>query len=544
MKTLHRYILSLAVLALGICVGTEPASAKNFVPRKSKVQAVIYFDNDVHSHVDGYAVAAKLKKDAVNAGIAACLVSSGDFVQGASLGASTKGGSIVEIMNTAGYDAVTLGNHEFDYGMPRLAELSKALNATIVDCNLKDLRTGRMFAPYKIFQMGAVKVAFLGVSTPYSFVSSVPSYFQDGNGNMLYTLCAENLYEVVQESVDNARKEGADYVIVLSHLGDDVYFDPVNSHELIANTRGIDVVLDGHSHHFLPACNRSNIDGDPVMLTQTGSYFDHVGCLTISHKGKLSAKLIRSSKVKERDAATLAVIDRVKKDYESVGSRVVGRSEAELIFADASSPRIVRERESGLGDFCADAIRLTMGTEISMLGGGSIRAAINKGDVTYNDLFTCFPFRNTIGITTLSGQQILDILEFSVAVLPAEFGGFLQVSGIKFDVNVRTNTPARIDSNKVFSGFEGDGRRVTNAMVLDGEGNYQPLDKDRSYTVSGSTYLLVEHGDGYENLFDGVKVVDTKIDDVDILERYITENLGGVIPARYADPEGRIKLLY
>ncbi|MCQ2144382.1 MAG: bifunctional metallophosphatase/5'-nucleotidase [Bacteroidales bacterium] len=539
-----RNIVSLVALVLCVGFSTAPAMAKSFVPKKSKAQAVIYYDNDVHSHVDGYAVAAKLKKDAVNAGIPSCLVSSGDYVQGASLGASTKGASIVEIMNTAGYDAVTLGNHEFDYGMPRLAELSKALNATIVDCNLFDLRTGRMYAPYKIFQMGGVKVAFLGISTPYSFVSSVPSYFQDDKGNMVYSLCAENLYEVVQESVDNARKEGADYVIVLSHLGDDIYFDPINSHELIANTRGIDVVLDGHSHHFLPACHRKNIDGEPVMLTQTGSYFDYVGCLTISPKGKLSAKLIRSSKVRERDAATLAVIDKVKKDYESVGSRVVGRSETEMIFADVSSPRIVRERESGLGDFCADAIRLTMGTEISMLGGGSIRAAINKGDVTYNDLFTCFPFRNTIGITTLSGQQILDILEFSVATLPAEFGGFLQVSGIKFDVNVRVDSPARIDSNKILVSFEGDKRRVANAMVLNKEGEYEPLQRERFYTVSGSTYLLIEHGDGYEHLFKDTKTVDTKIDDVDILERYITENLGGVIPARYANPEGRIHIRY
>lgn len=505
-------------------------------------EIVIYYDNDAHCFVDGYATAAQLKREAIEAGKYSALVSSGDFIQGASLGASTKGGAIIDILNAADYDVVTLGNHEFDYGIPRLKDLAGKIDASIVDCNLYDLQKGRrMFAPFRIMRFGKTDVAFIGVTTPYAFVSSVPSYFQDEDGNYIYSLSIDNIFEVVQSCIDRARKKGAEYVVVLSHLGDNVAFDAVNSHTLIENTTGIDVVLDGHAHSYIPCETYTDKAGKEVILTSTGSYLQNIGRLAIHPDGTISTSMVPVASVEGKDAKTLEAIRKAKEEYDAMGSRVVGRSEVELIFDDEDSPRIVRERESGLGDFCADALRLTTGTEISMIGGGSIRAGLPEGPLTYNDLFTLFPFRNTVGTAMLTGQQILDILEFAVAALPMEFGGFQQVSGLKFEVDVQTDTPVSVDEKKVFDGFVSDRRRVFNVQVLGKDGSYAPIEKDRKYSVAASTYMLVEHGDGFD-MFGDTKVLDTGILDLDILDRYLNENLGGVIPARYKDPEGRITI--
>jgi len=286
-------------------------------PKKGWPEIVIYYDNDAHCFVDGYSAAAQLKKEALEAGKYSALVSSGDFIQGGSLGASTKGSAIIDIINAAGYDVVTLGNHEFDYGIPRLLELSKKIKAKIVDCNLYDLRRNkRMFAPYKMMHFGKTDVAFIGITTPYAFVTSVPSYFQDGNGNYIYSLCNDNIYEVVQKTIDRARRRGAEYVIALSHLGDDLALDIINAHALIENTTGIDVVLDGHAHSYIPCRMLKDKSGKEVILTSTGCYLENVGRLSILPDGTINTAIIPVASVDAKDANTLAAINKAKKDYE------------------------------------------------------------------------------------------------------------------------------------------------------------------------------------------------------------------------------------
>lgn len=518
-------------------------SPKHYSDSSAKTIVILY-DNDVHCSVDGYSQMAALKKEYKAAGNDVLAVSAGDYVQGGSLGAASKGSYIIDIMNQVGYDAVTLGNHEFDYGIPRLKELASMFNAPILCCNLFDLTAGkRMFEPYKMFSFGKTDVAVIGVATPYSFISSTPSYFQNDKGEYIYSLSADNFYDTVQSVVDDARKAGAEYVFTITHLGDDA-FDEINSQTMIANTHGIDAVLDGHSHSTVPARYLKNDKGEETLMTSTGSSFATIGKLTLSPDGKMKSELLPVKDMDKHDAAVEAVIAKVRGEYEAQAMRKIAVCDALLPVADEDGPRAVRYREMGIGDFCTDAIRESMRTDVAVLGGGSIRAKLDAGDITFNDIFTVFPFGNTIATADMTGQQILDLLEFSVYVLPVEFGGFLQVSGLKFDVHVQTDSPCAVDVNKSFDHFTGPERRVRNVQVLSADGKYSPIDPAKTYSVSGSAYLLISHGDGFNVISPEVKVTDSGMVDVDLLEKYIVENLSGRIPARYAEPEGRINIIY
>ena len=534
-----------ALLAIILLLFTS-CSHRHYTARTDDATIVVLFDNDVHCAVDGYPRVAAYKTQLMQRYDNVCLVSSGDFVQGGSLGAVSKGEYIVRLMNSAGCDAVTLGNHEFDYGMDRLAELSQMLDAPVLACNLYDLRGGDsrlMYEPYKIVSFGKTDVAFIGIATPYSFTSSTPTYFQDGDGNFVFSLCTDNLYEVVQANIDRARSEGADYVIALSHLGDDEAFNEINSLELAARTSGLDVILDGHAHSTIPGRYMKNKDGKEVILTSTGSHFSTVGQLTISPKGDLHVELIPMETLTARDPRTFTLLEDIERAYAERGTRVIGTSETDLWTETEEEGRISRFEETAFGDLCADAIRGVMKADFSFLGGGSIRANIAKGPVTFNDIFSVFPFGNTIATCEMTGQQILDALEFSVSSLPVEFGGFLQVSGLRFEAYLQTDSPVTVNENKAFTGFLEGPRRVRNVMVEKDDGTLLPLDPSGVYTVSGSAYLLKSHGDGYDVLKD-VDAVDTGIGDVQVLEQYIVENLGGVIPAKYSEPQGRITLIY
>ena len=386
---MKRLLLPLLVLFAAAACSPKTAPAGNSGNTTSDI--VILYDNDVHCSVDGYAEMAACKAEQLKRTPNVALVSAGDFVQGGSLGAASRGGYIVDIMNAVGYDFVTLGNHEFDYAIPRMTELMDMLSATVLCCNLIDLKADRrMYKPYAIKDFGGTKVAFVGGATPYSFNSSTPAYFQDDKGNYIYSLCAENYYDNFQNFVDDARAQGADYVVALTHLGDDVSYDPINSQTLAANTRGIDAILDGHSHSLVPARTLKNKDGKDVLYSQTGAHFDNIGVLTITPDGKFSTKLVPVKDYGRKDPEVQAVIDAKKKEYAALGARKIGHSEVMLPAKDENGDWLVRKYETSLGDLCADAFRITLGTDIAMLGGGSIRKDLTAGDIRYDDIFNVF----------------------------------------------------------------------------------------------------------------------------------------------------------
>ena len=537
MKFLSR--ITVALLCLVITAGCGSTVKKPIGPSED---VIVLYENDVHCGVEGYPVFAALKDMMKTSHRWVTTVSSGDFVQGGSLGAASHGRYMVDIMNEVGYDFVTLGNHEFDYGIPRQQELMETLTAECLCCNFKDLRTGeQMYDPYRIVDYGGFKVAFLGMSTPYTINSSTPSYFKDESGEFVYSFCGDNFCEVVQESVDKARKDGADMVIAISHLGDESEGEGLfNSIEMVKGTHGIDIVLDGHSHSIIPERIVKNDQGRDVTLTSTGTKFQNMGVLTIHPDGSFKTELVDTGSYGREDSWIRKIVDDIKEGYKKIAEQVIFSSDVRLGSYDENGKRLCRDRECNIGNFCADAYRIVLDADMGMLGGGSIRADLPKGDVTFNDIYTMFPFENGACKATLTGALFLDVLELSVSISPGEFGGFQQVSGVRFEYDDSIPTPVKFDSNHNFVGLEGE-RRVKKVEILDkASGKYLPLDPDRTYTLATSSYLAKDCGDGYTMMTGCLGIEDLGILDTDIIQNYVENYKSRHIGQEYSGTEGRI----
>lgn len=540
---MKKHFLLFAFSSILCCCLSVSCGSNNRTSSSSSQDIIVLYENDVHCGVDGYANFAALKDEMKAAHKYVTVVSSGDFVQGGSLGAASHGRSIINIMNEVGYDFVTPGNHEFDYGIPRQLELMEALEAQCLCCNFKDIRSGeQIYEPYSIVNYGGFDVAYIGMSTPYTINSSTPTYFKDENGDFLYSFCVENFYEVVQDAVNSARKEGADFVVVLSHLGDESEGEGgINSPSMIENTYGIDVVLDGHSHSVILDSIVKNKKGEDVTLTSTGTKFEYMGKLTISTDGKFKTELISTQSYTNKNTSVYKAIEEIKEGYKKVAEQVVFTSDVKLASYDDQNNRLVRNQECNIGNFCADAYRTVFDTDIAFLGGGSIRADLPKGDVTFNDLYTMFPFENGTCKGECTGELLLDILEFSVSIAPGEFGGFQQVSGFRFEYDSKLPSPVIYNANHDFDGVKGK-RRVKKVEVLNKEtGKYEPLKLDRTYTFAASSYMAIDHGDGFSMMGRCTNIQDAGILDTDIILSFLENYKDNHVGVEYAVPEGRIK---
>ncbi len=505
-------------------------------------EIVILFENDTHCSVDGYAKLAAMKKEmSVNADYVG-VVSSGDFVQGGSLGVVSKGEYIVNIMNLVGYDAVTLGNHEFDYKLERLHELVGMLDAKAVCSNLKKEGTDEtVFEPYTIVSYGDTDVAYIGITTPDTITSSSPAQFKNEAGEYIYNFSGGNLYETVQNNIDAAVKDGADCVIALSHLGTESVYEQWSVQTLIKNTTGLDVVLDGHSHSVVEGMTVSDKDGNDVLVASTGTAFANIGQLTITD-GKFKTELIPTASYEKTDEAVNSYIAQINEEYSKLGERKIGVSEVELTTVDEDGNRIIRTTQTNLGDLCADAYRVVTGADIGMVNGGGIRADIDAGDITFNEILGVFPFGNKTCVSEVTGQQIADMLELGLMIYPEENGSFQHVSGITFDFDPQIEASVKLNENQEFVSVEG-ARRVSDIKVLNKEtGEYEPVKPDGKYTLASHSYLLMEYGGGATMFKEAKLLSDTGILDVELLENYITENLGGVVGKEYAEGQNRINV--
>ena len=510
-------------------------------PHNGNHDIVILYDNDVHCAVEGYAKVKALRKEWSEKTPYITVVSSGDFLQGDIIGAVTRGASIVRIMNQVPYDVVTLGNHEFDYGISRMFEMSDSLTATVVDCNFRDLRThDTPFPPYKIIHYGDVDIAFVGFSTPATYTSSSPAYFQDSTGTYIYDFSSSAFIQVAQNAIDAARREGADYVVALTHLGDVIEQDTNTSVALIAHTKGIDVVLDGHSHSVIADSLVANREGKNVHLSSTGTAFQNIGVLTISPQGQMRTQLI--SNAAHSDSVLLANIHAEQQGVLATGERIVGRTSFPLSDNDSLGNRAVRNQETALGNFCADAFRTILGTDIAILNGGGFRAGIPVGEISFNSLRKVFPFGNTCCSATITGQQLLDALEFCVSLAPTEGGNFPQVSGMRFTLNTSVASSVTTDPDGLFLNVAG-ARRVENLEIFNPQlQQYQAVQLDRTYTLASTDYLIISNGNGgilrYAHL-----LADNLGTDIEILVRYVEQVLKGTIPPLYKQPQGRIVMV-
>ena len=463
----------------------------------------------------------------------------------------SQGSWIVDIMDEVGYDLAIPGNHEFDFGMDTFLDIAQnQADYTYLSCNFVDASGDPVLEPYTMISYGDVDVAYVGISTPETLSKSAPAYFQDDAGNYIYGFCQGNdgqdLYDQVQETVDAARAEGADYVVALAHLGVDGQSSPWMSTEVIANTTGIDVMLDGHSHTVVPSQTVANADGEDVLLAQTGTKAESIGKLVIAPDGTMTTELVALADVDTTSQAYASAqnyIESIQAQYQELASEVVATTDVDLTVNDPDTgERAVRSAETNLGDLCADAYRVMLGADIGWVNGGGVRADIPAGGVTYGDIIEVHPFGNLACLVEVSGQQILDALELgSMYVGTAESGGFLQVSGLTYTVNTAIPTSVVLDDEGNFVEVSG-ARRVSAVQVLDSEtGEYVDIDPEATYTLASHNYMLKDGGDGY-TMFgeDNVTILqDEVMVDNEVLITYIRDELGGVVGQEYADPHGQ-----
>ena len=506
---------------------------------------VILHTNDTHCGIEenmGYAGLVWYENQMKEETPYVTLVDAGDAIQGAPVGTLSEGEYLVQIMNKAGYDFAVPGNHEFDYGMEKLLGLSARLDCGYSACNFVNLPSKtQVFAPYRIMEYDDIQVAFVGVATPESITKSTPAYFQDQFGRYRFSFCedetGEALYSQVQSAVDQARGEGADYVIMVGHLGDNGITEKWSCRSVIANTTGIDAAIDGHSHEVCVE-NVPNENGEMVVLTQTGTKFANIGKLTITTDGQIQASHVSAVTDAEgnpaKDAEMESFINGIKSQYEESLKVVLGRTDVDLMDKDPETGlRAVRKAETNLGDLCADASRYMMGADIGFMNGGGIRAGIEAGDITYEDALSVFPYGNMICMAEVSGQKIKDALEMGVKNYPEESGGFIHVSGLTYTVDSSVPSSVVLDEKRNFVSVGGE-YRVRDIYV--GE---EPLDVNRTYTLASHNYWLKSGGDGMSMLMGCPILKDETMVDVDTITSYISEYLGGTVGEEYKDPRGQ-----
>ena len=512
-----------------------------------KADVTILYTNDVHTYIDNkspkptYAAIAALKKSIEDTGRDVLLVDAGDHIQGTAYGSMDDGATIIELMNEAGYDLATPGNHEFDYGMARAKAVLQEADFPYVSCNWVDLRTGFNVLPsVKFFFVGGRKIAFVGVTTPETFTKSTPAYFMnDAQTKYIYDILGgedgQKLYDAVQKAIDKAEFWGADTIIGLGHLGVDPSSSPWTSEEVIAHTHGFTAFIDGHSHTVMANKQVTDASGKAVTLTQTGSYFKNIGKMTVGADGTITTELIDT--YEGLDAAVAATASNWISAVDDMLGEEIAVGDTKFYINDpATGKRRIRSGETNLGDFVADGIYTyfneieELHCDVAIMNGGGIRTNVEAGPWSFKTCKTVSPFGNVACLMSVTGQQIQDALEFGARFAGAEGkenGGFLQVAGARYTIHTGTPNTVQTNDKNVWTGSAAT-PRVSNVEIYDKTtGTYQPLDPNATYALAGMNYTLRNLGDGYA-MFDGATLIKDYVSEDYLVMSSYAAMFGGV----------------
>lgn len=512
-----------------------------------KADVTILYTNDVHTYIDNkspkptYAAIAALKKSIEDTGRDVLLVDAGDHIQGTAYGSMDDGATIIELMNEAGYDLATPGNHEFDYGMARAKAVIQEADFPYVSCNWVDLRTGFNVLPsVKFFFVGGRKIAFVGVTTPETFTKSTPAYFMnDAQTKYIYDILGgedgQKLYDAVQKAIDKAEFWGADTIIGLGHLGVDPSSSPWTSEEVIAHTHGFTAFIDGHSHTVMANKQVTDASGKAVTLTQTGSYFKNIGKMTVGADGTITTELINT--YEGLDAAVAATASNWIGAVDDMLGEEIAVGDTKFYINDpATGKRRIRSGETNLGDFVADGIYTyfneieELHCDVAIMNGGGIRTDVEAGPWSFKTCKTVSPFGNVACLMSVTGQQIQDALEFGARFAGAEGkenGGFLQVAGARYTIHPMIPNTVQTDDKNVWTGSAAT-PRVSNVEIYDKTtGTYQPLDPNATYALAGMNYTLRNLGDGFA-MFDGATLIKDYVSEDYLVMSSYAAMFGGV----------------
>ena len=533
---MRKFLSVLLAMAMVLSLTVTSFAADTAADAKAEMagKTVILHTNDVHGAVEGYAYIAQLKADYEAKGAEVILVDAGDFSQGTTYVSSTKGADAVTMMNAAGYDVVTLGNHEFDYGYAQLKEnMSKAKFKVVCADVFNEDGTPIFDASYTYTTKSGVKVGFFGMETPETQTKANPALIKG------LTFADKDAFTKAAADQVAALKD-ADVVICLAHLGIDAESAPYRSTDLYAAVKGIDFIIDGHSHTVMTKGEK----GEPIQ--STGTAFKNIGVIVIDDASKKiesnSLYEIKEDTAKDATVAAAAkvIVDRVNNEYG------VKFATSKVELNGAKAPNGNRDVETNNGDLITDAMRwkvlqnkdgLTVNEDhvVAITNGGGIRAAIAKGDVTKKDINTVLPFGNTVAVVYVTGEQLLEALEASTFSTPTAVGGFPQVSGINFTIH----TGKAYDKNDAtYPESTYYGPKTINRVVINSV-NGKEFKANEVYAVVTNNFCAAG-GDTYYAFKAASAQFDTGIPLDEAVMEYVTKELKGAIGEQYAAPQGRI----
>ena len=543
LKALYLFLLSFFCLSLASACGSTPQDI------------VIYYTTDVHCAVDeqiGYAGLATYVGQEKAKSKNVTLIDAGDAIQGNLIGSLSQGKYIFDVMNKLDYDLFVLGNHEFDYGLDALKERIAQFQGETLSCNISytGSKENKLSAvkPYSIKSYDSVKVGYVGVTTPTSLLTSNPANFVEDE-KTVYSFGEESFSSIVQKNVDECHAKGCKFVVLVTHLGYSESYSPFSSSELIKATTGVDAVIDGHSHQIVDRTLYPNKNGTSVPLVTAGYQMNAIGKVVLKADGKVDLGLIKEHATANEEVSSY--INDIKANLEKDLDKVVAKSDLALSITDEKGIRMARNREVGIGDLIADAYREVSGADIGITNGGGIRDNLPEGDLTFGDIKKVLPFNNQLVTVKASGQTILDYLEFTSRKTEKEYtdgstslgenGGFAQVSGLKYSIDTAIPSSVKTTDEGDYISVDGP-RRVKEVAVLQ-NGEYVPIDPNKTYTVTSYSFVLVDGGDG-ANMFKGCEVVNRNVRlDSEALTYYLVEVLQGKVKDRYQNSNGRITIL-